>query len=427
MMVIGSMGFSQYGQCETQAGDIFLSPMIGGHIFEGNQDPFGADEELDHGMTVALGLGYQVTDHAGVELFANMTDTQADPGDVDVDVYPVRFDVFYNLTPDKAFVPYVATGLGTITFSAKDVEDDTDFMVNYGAGIKYFMTRSVALRADVRHLISFKETQSNLLYTLGLVFSFGSEHQEKAKPVEKVAMVIDNDSDNDGVMDSMDSCANTPAGIKVDAMGCPVDSDHDGVTDDKDKCPATEKGIAVDDKGCPIVKAVMIVDTDKDGVPDSKDACPDTKTGVTVDDKGCPVDSDKDGISDDKDLCPGTPKGATVNSRGCWVIKELRFDSGKTTILESSKNNVDDVVVVMENNPELKLEIQGYTDNKGSAAFNKTLSEKRAQAVMAYIVSKGIDAQRMSAKGYGIENPVETNDTKEGRALNRRVELKPLL
>lgn len=404
MMVLGLLGMTQNGQCAPKAGEFFISPMIGGHVFEGNQDPFHADEELDHGLTVGLGLGYQMTKALGLELVVNVTDTEADPYDVDVDVYPARLDLFYNLTQDSVFVPYVAAGLGGVTFSADDVDNDTDFMVNYGLGVKYYMAESIALRADVRHLISYHETQSNLLYTIGLVFGFGGEKEavapvkakEEEKPVEAAAVVAEKDSDNDGVLDSADKCTDTPSGVKVDAKGCPVDSDKDGVTDDKDKCPNTAAGTEVDEKGCAVVKKVEL------------------------------KDSDKDGVYDDKDKCANTPEGANVNNNGCWVVKDLRFDLGKTTILALSKPNVDEVVVVMQKNPEMKLEIQGYTDNSGSAKFNQKLSEKRAIAVMEYIKSKGIAKDRMTAKGYGIENPAETNDTEEGRANNRRVELKPV-
>jgi len=444
MMVLGLLGMTQNGQCGPKAGEFTVSPMIGGHIFEGNQDPFNetvlADMDIDDGLAFGLGLGYQLSKSLGIELMINMTNTDVEMvgvhPDPDLNVYPVHLDVIYNLTPDSAFVPYVAGGLGSITFSNEDVDNDTDFMMNYGAGLKYYVTDSIAVRADVRHLVSItaNDHHNHLLYTLGLVFGFGGEKEEAApvqakeeeKPVEAVAVVAETDSDNDGVLDSADKCADTPSGVKVDAKGCPVDSDKDGVTDDKDQCANTPKGVKVNADGCP-------ADSDNDGVTDDKDKCPNTAAGTEVDEKGCPVvkkvevkDTDKDGVTDDKDKCANTPEGANVNINGCWVVKELRFDLGKTTILAASKPNVDEVVVVMQKNPEMKLEIQGYTDNSGSAKFNKKLSEKRAIAVMNYISSKGIAKNRMTAKGYGIENPAVENDTEENRALNRRVELKPM-
>lgn len=420
---LGSLMLATSGFSGTQKGDFFFSPMIGGHIFEGNLDPFDINEEFDHGITFALGLGYKITDQLGTELFINATDTETDPSDVESEVYPIHLDLFYDLVTDKALVPYVAAGLGTETFCNGDLNDDTDFMVNYGGGVKYFFQNNLALRADVRHLISFDDTHNQLIYMVGLVVPFSGE--------KKAAPVADKDSDGDGVMDSKDACPGTAKGVKVNSKGCPVDSDHDGVTDDQDGCPDTPEGEAVDKYGCPEI--VKEADSDNDGVIDSKDGCPDTPVGVAVDKYGCPetnvvagVDTDSDGVTDDKDACEGTPKGATVDARGCWVIKNLKFESGKAEILSSSHKDLDEVVAVLKANPDLKLEIQGYTDNRGAAEFNRALSGKRANAVKDYMVSKGVNAGRLSAKGYGIENPVATNDTAEGRAQNRRVELNPI-
>lgn len=444
LMVLGLLGFSQNAQSNPKAGQFFISPMFGGHWFEGNQDPFGDDATLEHGITYGLGFGYQMTKSLGLELVVNYTDSESNPMDKDLDAYPVRLDLFYNLTKDSAFVPYVAAGAGIMEWSQQGYDNDTDTLFNYGFGVKYFMTDNIALRADVRHLITNDELQSNMLYTVGFVFAFGGEEekavepvapveepeeepvavQEEEKPVEAEA-VAEVDSDGDGIVDSLDKCADTPSGIKVDENGCPADSDGDGVTDDKDNCPGTPAGAKVTSDGCPY-------DTDGDGVIDDKDKCPNTPKGTKVDGYGCPVvekpvvkDSDNDGVADDKDKCKDTPAGANVNAHGCWVVKDLYFKTGKSVIMEDSKKNVDEVIVVMQKNPDMKIEVQGYTDNKGSVKMNQKLSEKRAKAVMDYMVSKGVAKNRITAKGYGVDNPVDTNDTEEGRANNRRVELKP--
>lgn len=401
VMVLALLGFTQSGECGAAKGEFLVSPMIGGHWFEGNQDPFDLNTELDHGWTFGLGLGYLLTDQVGAEFFVNKTDTEAGLADVDVDVYPVHLDLFYNLTNKTAFVPYVAAGLGTITFDGENVGTDTDFMVNYGGGIKYYVTDKVALRGDVRHLISFDDTQNNLIYTVGLAFSFGGK---KEAAVVQEEVFVDQDSDGDGVLDASDRCPGTPSGTKVDAKGCELAV-----------VPAPV-----------VVPAAVELDSDGDGVVDSKDACPNTKKGVTVDEKGCPVDTDKDGVTDDLDQCPETPVDANVDARGCWVIKDLRFNTGKADILASSIKNVDAVANVMVKNPDMRLEVQGHTDSVGKAKYNKTLSEKRAQAVMDYLISKGISKNRMVAKGYGMDVPAADNKTEEGRAANRRVELKPL-
>jgi OOP family OmpA-OmpF porin len=203
------------------------------------------------------------------------------------------------------------------------------------------------------------------------------------------------------------------------AAAAPMDSDGDGVVDDMDRCPGTPMGVKVDERGCPW-------DSDGDGVYDYLDQCPDTPRGIRVDDRGCPLDSDGDGVYDHEDQCPGTPKGAKVDERGCWVIRDIRFATGKAEITKDSYPELDGIVGVLERNPALVLEIQGHTDNKGSASFNQQLSERRAQSVLEYLVGHGIDRSRLRAAGYGLTRPVASNDTAEGRAKNRRVELKPI-
>ncbi len=139
-----------------------------------------------------------------------------------------------------------------------------------------------------------------------------------------------------------------------------------------------------------------------------------------------PGDSDGDGVFDDKDDCPNTPKMAKVNLAGCWTLKGLNFDYDKSEIKPMCNHLLDDLVRILENNPEMKLEIQGHTDNRGGADYNKGLSKRRAEAVRAYLVGEGIGADRLSTAGYGFDKPAATNATSQGRAENRRVELNPL-
>jgi OOP family OmpA-OmpF porin len=278
-----------------------------------------------------------------------------------VDVYPFRIDGYYNILSNNKIEPYIAAGLGVITYSPENVDNEHYFMVNYGAGIKYFLTDKVALRGDVRHLISFDDNYNNLLYTVGLSFVFGGG---KPAPAPVAAKKVE----------------------EPVAKPAPAPAPEPVVVE---KAPVVEK------------KAEVVEEPAKD--------------------------SDGDGITDDKDKCPGTPVSAKVDSRGCWVIKGLQFETGKSIIKRQSYKELENVLVVMKKNPEMKLEIQGYTDNKGSAEKNKVLSEKRANAVKKYFESKGIKKDRLSAKGYGQESPVATNDTAVGRTENRRVELKPVM
>ena len=199
-----------------------------------------------------------------------------------------------------------------------------------------------------------------------------------------------------------------------------LDSDGDGVVDEADQCPNTPRGVTVDARGCP-------PDSDGDGVPDYLDQCPGTPPGVAVDNSGCPFDSDGDGVADHLDQCPNTPKGATVNEVGCWSLEATTlYDSNSSYMKAEAYPLLDEVAIILEKNPEMKVEVQGHTDNTGTAEYNQWLSEKRAQKVTDYLVSKGIDPSRLEAKGYGFTQPVASNATAEGRAQNRRVELKRL-
>ncbi len=139
-----------------------------------------------------------------------------------------------------------------------------------------------------------------------------------------------------------------------------------------------------------------------------------------------PADSDKDTVVDRNDKCPRTPLGAKVDSRGCWVLY-LHFAFDKAAIDPEDYQSLNDVAKVIREYPNLKLDIEGHTDSTGSAAYNQALSERRAKAVVNYLVNRaGIDAARLRAVGYGETKPIESNATREGRAKNRRVELTPI-
>jgi OOP family OmpA-OmpF porin len=172
---------------------------------------------------------------------------------------------------------------------------------------------------------------------------------------------------------------------------------------------------------------VAVVDSDGDGVPDNKDKCPNTPKDVNVDAFGCPLDADRDGVADYLDQCPNTPFGATVDARGCWTYAaKVLFDINSAKVKSEAYPMLQESVLIMKKNQDLKVEVDGHTDSTGTAAYNMTLSEKRAEAVKKYFVDQGIDPNRLSTKGFGITKPAASNKTKEGRAKNRRVELTPV-
>lgn len=199
------------------------------------------------------------------------------------------------------------------------------------------------------------------------------------------------------------------------------DSDGDGVADDKDKCPGTPK-IAhhtVDADGCPS-------NSDGDAVPDYLDRCPGTPSGVEVDKFGCPGDEDGDGVYDYNDKCPGTPKGEEVDENGCSVklaiITNINFDFDSARIRGDAKEKLDQVVDLLSDNDTADVVVVGHTDSTGDDAYNQRLSERRAESVKKYLVGAGISAARLSTQGKGESEPLVSNKSRAGRAVNRRVE-----
>lgn len=234
------------------------------------------------------------------------------------------------------------------------------------------------------------------------------------------------DTDMDGVLDSQDRCPNSPAGSAVTAQGCPVDTDGDGVQDADDRCANTPAGTRVNAQGCPL-------DSDGDGVEDANDRCPNTPAGTRVNAQGCVPDGDGDGVPDAMDACPNSPRGTPVDARGCQllfaaesrelVLEGVNFATGRATLTPESNEILDRVAEALVANPEVRVEVAGHTDNTGSLAGNNRISQARAETVRQYLISKGVAANRLTARGYGPSRPRADNGTAEGRAVNRRVEL----
>ena len=414
-------------------GQFSLSPVIGGYTYDGKQ-------HLDTSLVYGARGGYNFTKHFGVEALFDYVNTEPTRTEGDVEMYRYGGEMLYHFMPDNTLVPYVAAGFSGVNFDGAGISNKVRGAFDYGAGIKYFLTDSFALRGDLRHIIykSNNTTYNNLEYTLGAYIPFGGAApavKEVEPPPAPAALPVvapppaPADSDQDGVIDPLDKCPGTPAGVAVDQDGCPLDTDKDGVYDYLDKCPGTPVGIAVDANGCPL-------DSDKDGVFDYLDKCPGTPAGVAVDQVGCPLDSDKDGVYDYLDKCPETPAGTKVDKDGCPIVVEsakrfcdkpavltVLFDTNKADIKTKFTDDLNKLGEFLKEFPNAKGEISGHTDNVGGNKFNLNLSQRRADSVKKYLEKTfAIAPERVTAKGYGESKPIASNKTKEGRQLNRRIE-----
>jgi OOP family OmpA-OmpF porin len=420
IIVIILMTVVTTAQAEVRTGSVSFTPFAGVYFFEGNQD-------LKNSPIVGLRAGYNFTENLGMEGFFSFAQTtiqdksQWDPWQ---DVYSYGIEGLYHFMPNSRFVPFIAIGLGGIYYSKGlsyanssygERFESNKFAVDYGAGLKFFLTDHIALRADVRHVLPMNSKgndpnyiHNDFLATFGINFAFGGEKKIAETKVEEHA---------------------APEEVVVD-------SDNDGVPDNLDKCPGTPVRTAVDKNGCP-----RLPDSDNDGVPDNLDKCPGTPAGMVVDKDGCPPDSDMDGVVDYFDKCPGTPPNVIVDKDGCPPIVEqkqeahaqvpdkvfialnLQFDTGKAVVKRKYYKAVKKVADFMKEHPKTKVVIHGHTDNVGNKASNIRLSKARAESVRKCLIDNfGIKASRITAVGHGPNKPIASNEINTGRQKNRRIE-----
>ncbi len=385
-----------------------------------------------------------------------------------------RVNVLYNVLPDKRIQPFIAAGPGAIRTKVDreageageakgegQVDNfenpDLDFMLNAGPGLFFEVNHRLLLRTDLRYMLNIgterigdrADVFSDFEWTVGLTLRFGGE-----KPAKLV------DTDGDGLMDDVDACVDGPEdpdGFEDDD-GCPdPDNDGDGVPDVDDGAPMEPEdpddfedtdgvpdpdndgdGVEDVDDACPLEPEDRDEFEDDDGCPDpdhdgdgfldaEDDQCPDVPGNW----RGCP-DRDEDSLLDDDDACPdewgpadgdGCPQKVQVTEEAIVILEKVYFDVNKATIKEKSFDILDEVAQVMSTVDRIKMvEVAGHTDSDGTDEDNLALSQARAEAVVQYLVDKGISAARMNPVGYGEANPIESNNTSAGKARNRRVE-----
>ncbi len=361
----------------------------------------------------------------------NEIDKFGDATAADLSYYAVDGTVKYsfgNLLKASWIEPYLGVG-GGYTW----VDEIGAGTLNGTAGFNFWFSENIGLTVQSSYKHAFEDYLStHFQHTVGLAMKFGGKDtdgdgiydKDDACP-EVPGLAAFNgcpDSDGDGIEDAKDDCPNE-AGL-AEFNGCP-DSDGDGVPDNKDVCPTVAglKTLA----GCP--------DADGDGVADKDDECP-NQAGPAAN-KGCPwPDTDGDGVLDKDDKCPN--EVGTVANNGCpeivptiLVMKQLNeyartilFDTGKATFKKESTQTLESMHAIFHEYPRANFVIEGYTDSVGSDKSNQLLSERRANAVRDWLIANGIDQDRLTAKGFGEENPIDTNKTAFGRTNNRRVEVK---
>ncbi len=445
-------------------GDLEAGLFLGGFInnyYHQFYDPNIVDRERLDAVSPDFGLRVAYFPHRyiGVEGEGSLVLSNTEMTQQSVRLFGLHAQIIFQYP--AVVTPFVAAGVGMIATnsSSRALGNDTDFPLHVGAGARYFITHAIAVRADLRFL---RGPSSRDPYTLDASYgefmiglSFRPDQPSSLPPP-------DPDPDNDGVLGAADKCPDE-AGLTAD--GCPVkDTDGDSILDPDDKCvnePETVNNWK-DDDGCPD----EIPDTDGDGIKDPIDRCADQPEDMDgfQDDDGCPdPDNDQDGLLDSADGCPdkngppannGCPdtdrdgdsvvdrldncpdQAGTVANHGCVakqrvvitkdqlkILDRVMFRTGSARLRSHSHVLLDNIVQVLQAHPEIqKINVDGYTDSRGSDATNLKLSQDRATAVVKYLVDHGVGADRLEAIGHGEDNPIDDNGTSAGRRANRRVE-----
>lgn len=404
-----------------------------GEFYSGNDD---SPDFLGDGFGVGGEFGFKFTPEWAVRIEASYLELDVANEFLDDDGTRVGVDLLYFFPDSNDF--YLFGGLKRTQIA------DNDSMVNIGLGKHWTLGESwdlgqywdTAKDWDLGNRLKVitemaayqtiasgsSETSDNgdkhLSFKLGLAYAFGGSTTPS----------MPKDSDNDGVVDSQDQCANTPAGIAVDSMGCVLDLDGDGVINRLDNCPETPAGTVVDSYGCKN-------DLDEDGIPNNIDMCPNTAPGTQVGAKGCSLvlDTDQDGVLDDVDNCADTPLTDKVDSKGCSVFTEeevsinvkVLFANNSSVIGNSSASQFQEVADFMNRYPATDAVIEGHASAPGSDDYNLMLSQKRANAVRTLLIQKyGINSERLTAIGFGETQLLDTANTAKANQVNRRIVVK---
>jgi outer membrane protein OmpA-like peptidoglycan-associated protein len=402
------------------------------------EPPAVGHQKLNTALDLGLRAGFYPLSFLGAEGELGVIPSKTDVSGDSATIWTYRLSAVAQY-PRYRLVPFVLVGAGGMNLRSDrtGLGKDSDPELHFGVGAKFAINQYISARFDFRdnlmqeNRLNPKVDDGNLVQNFELLL--GASFTLGRTPAERPAAPVD--SDNDGFVDPQDACPMQPG---VAPNGCPApvapaDTDKDGIPDPTDPCPTEAEDGAQPNPtdGCPNK------DADGDGVLLPDDKCPDV-VGVAPD--GCVHDKDADGIVDEADKCPEQPetKNGFQDADGCpdelpkevakfsGVIKGIQFDFGKATIRAESNKLLDEAVKVLQQYPELRIQISGHTDNVGDAQKNLELSQARADSVKTYFTGKGVDASRIETRGAGMNEPVADNATDAGRQQNRRIEFKLL-
>ena len=372
---------------------------------------------------------------SGFSIGAQYAIGNAEENGIDLNYNSLDGIIKYNITEGN-ITPYVFGGYGMSKYSDSDDNDgffpstESGRTISGGIGINFYLDDNIAINVSTSYRgVSEEDTHSHLQHIIGLSYNFGA-----------------GDADKDGVPDQKDICPDVPGLKEFD--GCP-DTDGDGIPDNKDKCPeeaGTEAlegcpdsdgdGIADQDDLCPKQAGTSSMngcpDSDGDGVADNIDSCP--ETSGDPENKGCPwADRDGDGVPDKDDQCPDE-EGTSAN-KGCpdqpkdlleFINSEKNrflFPASSSEINNEDHETLNVLKKLLDQYPVVNITIEGHASSDGSTGYNQKLSERRAEALKAHLISLGVDSNRIETVGYGESKPIEDNKYAKGRKQNRRAEI----